>query len=123
MGWSALAANGAAAHDRVVHARSGAGCTPVTSCTGPRPAASPVGWVVTEVGPQPCLSHPPVVGGVREIQGVAAGLVSLFPESDSSGTFQKVTQVIPVRILQLDTPGLEFIPEMNVTVHIRKDQS
>src|SRR5215218_292605 len=37
-------------------------------------------------------------GVVREIQGGAAGVFSLFPQSNSSGNFQKVTQVIPVKI-------------------------
>jgi multidrug resistance efflux pump len=58
---------------------------------------------------------------VEQIQGAAAGLLSLFPESNSSGNFQKVTQVIPVRIAFLDTRGLELIPGMNVTVHIHKN--
>jgi multidrug efflux pump subunit AcrA (membrane-fusion protein) len=62
----------------------------------------------------------PVTGTVEEIQGAAAGLLSLFPESNSTGNFQKVTQVIPVRIAFLDTRGLELIPGMNVTVHIHK---
>lgn len=63
----------------------------------------------------------PVTGTVEQIQGAAAGLLSLFPESNSSGNFQKVTQVIPVRIAFLDTRGLELIPGMNVTVHIHKN--
>jgi hypothetical protein len=63
----------------------------------------------------------PVTGTVEQIQGAAADLLSLFPESNSSGNFQKVTQVIPVRIAFLDTRGLELIPGMNVTVHIHKN--
>jgi multidrug resistance efflux pump len=63
----------------------------------------------------------PVTGTVEQIQGAAAGLLSLFPESNSSGNFQKVTQVIPVRIAFLTTGGLELIPGMNVTVHIHKN--
>jgi multidrug resistance efflux pump len=63
----------------------------------------------------------PVTGTVQQIQGAAAGLLSLFPESNSSGNFQKVTQVIPVRIAFLDTRGLELIPGMNVTVLIHKN--
>ena len=60
-------------------------------------------------------------GVVREIQGGAAGVFSLFPQSNSSGNFQKVTQVIPVKISIDDRQGLELVPGMNVTVNIRKD--
>ena len=60
-------------------------------------------------------------GVVREIQGGAAGVFSLFPQSNSSGNFQKVTQVIPVKISIDDRQGLNLVPGMNVTVKIRKD--
>jgi multidrug resistance efflux pump len=60
-------------------------------------------------------------GVVREIQGGAAGVFSLFPQSNSSGNFQKVTQVIPVKIGIDDTHGLALVPGMNVTAKIRKD--
>jgi multidrug resistance efflux pump len=60
-------------------------------------------------------------GMVREIQGGAAGVFSLFPQSNSSGNFQKVTQVIPVKISIDDLHGLNLVPGMNVTVKIRKD--
>ena len=59
-------------------------------------------------------------GTVREIQGGAAGVFSLFPQSNSSGTFQKVTQVIPVKISIDDLQGLNLVPGMNVTVKIDK---
>jgi multidrug resistance efflux pump len=59
-------------------------------------------------------------GSVREIQGGAAGVFSLFPQSNSSGTFQKVTQVIPVKISIDDLQGLNLVPGMNVTVKIDK---
>jgi multidrug resistance efflux pump len=62
----------------------------------------------------------PVTGLVREIQGAAAGVLSLFPESNSTGNFQKVTQVIPVKIALSNTKGLEPIPGMNVTVHVHR---
>jgi multidrug resistance efflux pump len=59
-------------------------------------------------------------GSVREVQGGAAGVFSVFPESNTSGNFQKVTQVIPVKI-DIDNPeGLGIVPGMNVTVHIHK---
>lgn len=57
-------------------------------------------------------------GSVREIQGGAAGVFSLFPQSNSSGTFQKVTQVIPVKVSIDDMQGLNLVPGMNVTVRI-----
>jgi multidrug resistance efflux pump len=59
-------------------------------------------------------------GVVREIQGGAAGVFSLFPQSNSSGTFQKVTQVIPVKVSIDDLQGLNLVPGMNVTVNIDK---
>jgi multidrug resistance efflux pump len=59
-------------------------------------------------------------GTVREVQGGAAGVFSLFPQSNTSGNFTKVTQVIPVRI-DIDNPGnLDLVPGMNVTVKIEK---
>ena len=60
-------------------------------------------------------------GSVQEIQGGAAGQFSLFPQSNSSGNFQKVTQVIPVKISLDDTQGFKLVPGMNVVVKIRKD--
>jgi multidrug resistance efflux pump len=61
------------------------------------------------------------VGTVREVQGGAAGVFSLFPESNTSGNFQKVTQVIPVKIDIGNPEGLALVPGMNVIVHIHKD--
>ena len=60
-------------------------------------------------------------GIVREIQGGAAGVFSLFPQSNSSGNFQKVTQVIPVKVSIDDLQGLQLVPGMNVVVKIHKD--
>jgi multidrug resistance efflux pump len=60
-------------------------------------------------------------GYVREIQDGAAGEFSLFPQANASGNFQKVTQVIPVKIGIADRKGLDLIPGMNVTVNIRKN--
>jgi multidrug resistance efflux pump len=62
----------------------------------------------------------PVTGLVSDIDGAAADEFSLFPQSDSSGNFQKVTQVIPVRIELTDTDSVRLVPGMNVTVHIHK---
>ena len=45
-----------------------------------------------------------ITGTVSEIQGGAAGVFSLFPQANTSGNFQKVTQVIPVKIA-ISNPG------------------
>lgn len=58
-------------------------------------------------------------GSVREIQGGAAGVFSPLPQSNSSGNFQKVTQVIPVKISIDDLENSALIPGMNVEVDIR----
>jgi multidrug resistance efflux pump len=59
-------------------------------------------------------------GYVREIQGGAAGVFSLFPQSNTTGNFQKVTQVIPVKITIVDWKNLDPVPGRSVTVHIHK---
>jgi multidrug resistance efflux pump len=59
-------------------------------------------------------------GSVREIQGGASGVFSPLPQSNSQGNFQKVTQVIPVKIGIDDLQGLELIPGMNVEVNIHR---
>ncbi|GAB2591417.1 HlyD family efflux transporter periplasmic adaptor subunit [Microlunatus antarcticus] len=61
-----------------------------------------------------------LTGHVSEIQTGSAGVFSAFPQSNSSGNFQKVTQVIPVRITIDDTLGLALAPGMNVTAKIHK---
>jgi len=61
-----------------------------------------------------------LTGTVREIQGGAAGEFSPFPRSNTAGNYQKVTQVIPVKIALDDTQGLALVPGMNVTVKIHK---
>jgi multidrug resistance efflux pump len=61
-----------------------------------------------------------LTGHVSEIQTGSAGVFSAFPQSNSSGNFQKVTQVIPVRITFDDTQGLALAPGMNVTVKIHR---
>ena len=66
-----------------------------------------------------------ITGHVREIQAGAAAVFSLFPQSNTQGTgnFQKVTQVIPVKIGFDDLNALnnlDLAPGENVTVHIHK---
>ena len=60
-------------------------------------------------------------GSVLEVQGGAASVFSPFPQSNTSGNYQKVTQVIPVKIGIDDTKILALVPGMNVTVKIHKD--
>jgi multidrug resistance efflux pump len=62
-----------------------------------------------------------LTGRVLEVKGGAAGVFSLFPQANTSGNFQKVTQVIPVKISIDDLKGLGLVPGMNVTVKIHRD--
>ena len=59
-------------------------------------------------------------GVVQDVQASSAGEFSLFPQDNSNGNFQKVTQVIPVKIALSNTDGKQLAPGMNVTVHIHK---
>ena len=61
-----------------------------------------------------------LTGHVLEIKGGAAGVFSMFPQSNSTGNFQKVTQVIPVKIGIDDLKSFPLAPGMNVTVKIHK---
>jgi len=58
---------------------------------------------------------------VAEVKAGAAGVFSLFPQSNTSGNFQKVTQVIPVKITIDDLKNLPLVPGMNVTVKIHRN--
>jgi multidrug resistance efflux pump len=64
-----------------------------------------------------------LTGTVSEIQGGAAGVFSLFPQANTSGNFQKVTQVIPVKIQLTNTDNLQLVPGMNVSVKIHKNNN
>lgn len=64
--------------------------------------------------------HLPVTGHVQEIQSGAASAFSLFPQNNSTGNFQKVTQVIPVKIALDNLPNVDLVPGMSVTVYIHK---
>jgi multidrug resistance efflux pump len=59
-------------------------------------------------------------GRVVAVKPGAAGVFSLFPQANTSGNFQKVTQVIPVKISIDDLQNLPLAPGMNVTVHIHR---
>ena len=60
-----------------------------------------------------------LTGQVVAVKTGAAGVFSLFPQSNTSGNFQKVTQVIPVKITIDDLQGLALAPGMNVTAKIQ----
>jgi multidrug resistance efflux pump len=62
-----------------------------------------------------------MTGIVEDVQGSSAGVFSLFPQDNSSGNFQKVTQVIPVKVELTNTGGQQLEPGENVTVHIHKN--
>ncbi|MGH4007161.1 MAG: ABC transporter permease [Pseudonocardiaceae bacterium] len=62
-----------------------------------------------------------LTGYVWEIQGSTAGLFSQSPQDNTTGSFQKLTQVIPVKIAISDRQDLTLVPGMNVTVKIYKN--
>ena len=62
----------------------------------------------------------PLTGHVVEIKTGAAAVFSLFGQSNTTGNFQKVTQVIAVKISIDDRQGLALVPGMNVTAKIEK---
>jgi multidrug resistance efflux pump len=66
------------------------------------------------------FSGTPLTGRVVEIKTGAAGVFSLFGQSNTTGNFQKVTQVIPVKIAIDDRSGLALVPGMNVTAKIHR---
>lgn len=59
-------------------------------------------------------------GRVTEIRRGVAQLLSPDTETSSTGRFQKVEQVIPVKIGIVDRRDLALVPGMNVTVRIHK---
>ena len=66
------------------------------------------------------FSGTPLTGRVVEIKTGAAGVFSLFGQSNTTGNFQKVTQVIPVKIAIDDRRNLALVPGMNVTAKIHR---
>lgn len=68
------------------------------------------------------FSDAALLGTVREVQGGAAGEFSVFPQSNTAGNYQKVTQVIPVKIAINNSQGFSLVPGMNATVKIHKDR-
>ena len=61
-----------------------------------------------------------LTGRVVEVKTGAAGVFSLFGQSNTTGNFQKVTQVIPVKISIDDRGSLALVPGMNVTAKIHR---
>ena len=59
-------------------------------------------------------------GTVNEIGLTTASTFSLLPQSNDSGNFTKVTQVIPVKITLNGYQGMSLVPGMSVTVRIHK---
>lgn len=61
-----------------------------------------------------------LTGYVREIQNSTAATFASDPPDNTSGSFDRATQVIPVRIAVADRQGMTLVPGMNVTVKIHK---
>ena len=61
------------------------------------------------------------IGAVESIAQATESAFNTFPSLNTSGTFSKVTQLIPVKITLVDAGDLLLMPGMNVTVkiHIR----
>lgn len=59
-------------------------------------------------------------GKVQQIGLATAGTFSLLPNSNNTGNYTKVTQVVPVKVSIDDNKGLGIVPGMNVTVRIHK---
>ena len=61
-----------------------------------------------------------LMGTVDQIGYAASSVFSILPPNNTSGNYQKVTQVIPVTIKIGDQAGLRLVPGMNCTVKIHK---
>jgi ABC transporter DrrB family efflux protein len=59
-------------------------------------------------------------GFVREIRGASAATFAANPRDNATGSFQKLTQVIPVKIAILDRQDRTLVPGMNVSVAIHR---
>jgi ABC-2 type transport system permease protein len=60
-------------------------------------------------------------GQVVEVQGGTAAQFSGEPAANTTGRFDRVTQVVAVRVAILDRQGLTLVPGMNVTARIHKE--
>jgi len=61
-------------------------------------------------------------GSVESNGQATESAFNTFPSLNTSGTFSKVTQLIPVKINIMDTGDLVFMPGMNATVKIHIKQ-
>jgi ABC-2 type transport system permease protein len=59
-------------------------------------------------------------GFVREVRGASSGTFAATPQDNATGSFQKLTQVIPVKIAILDRMDRTLVPGMSVTVAIHR---
>jgi ABC transporter DrrB family efflux protein len=61
-----------------------------------------------------------LTGTVDDIRRSTAGATEPLPTSSATAEFQKLTQVVPVRVAITDPRGLQLVPGMNVTVRIHR---
>lgn len=61
-----------------------------------------------------------LTGTVDDVRRSTAGATEPLPTSSATAEFQKVTQVVPVRVAITDPRGLQLLPGMNVTVRIHR---
>ena len=62
----------------------------------------------------------PLAGTVDDVRRSTAGATDPLPTSSATAEFQKVTQVVPVRVAITDPRGLPLLPGMNVAVRIHR---
>jgi len=62
-----------------------------------------------------------LTGTVDDVRRSTAGATEPLPTSSATAEFQKVTQVVPVRVAITDPRGLQLLPGMNVTVRIHRN--
>ena len=62
----------------------------------------------------------PLVGVVEDVRRGTADATGPLPAASATGEFQKVTQVLPVRVAILDRRGLPLVPGMSATVRVRR---
>ncbi len=62
-----------------------------------------------------------LTGYVREIRSATAALFAADPPDNSASAFDRVTQLVPVRITITDPQGLTLVPGMNVTARIHRN--
>ncbi|MDQ0199931.1 HlyD family secretion protein [Neobacillus ginsengisoli] len=59
-------------------------------------------------------------GKVQQIGLATSGTFSLLPNTNTTGNYTKVTQVVPIKVSIDDNKGDAIVPGMNVTVRIHK---